>query len=321
MAIALPKPKINTNWLLLGVALALGVGAVVLSNQLIQRRMAQLEEEARRGQETVPVVVAKRDMARGDPITADAMAVRQVPREFVHETAVRPGDFAGMERQRLAVPLKRGEILLPVHSEGNGNQVFSATLKKGLRALTFEVDAVNSISGMLRPGDRIDLIYTARGTSGGPAGSDVDVTAPLMSNVSVLATDQTVTKRDLETGKERSFSTITLEVTPLDADRIIVAKESGRLTAVLRHPEDEAANTTRALTAANLSGRGTARETNGPSVEYIVGGNGRGGMAEVQWQLGRLAAGGASGGGGGGGGVVAAAAPVAGAGPTAAAAR
>ena len=209
-----------------------------------------------------------------------------------------------------------------MHSEGNGNQVFSATLKKGWRALTFEVDAVNSISGMLRPGDRIDLIYTARGISGGPAGSDVDVTAPLMSNVTVLATDQSVTKRDLETGKERSFSTITLEVSPLDADRIIVAKESGRLTAVLRHPEDESANTTRALTAANLSGRGTARETSGPSVEYIVGGNGRGGMAEVQWQLGRLAAGGGSGGGsGGGGGVVAAAAPAAGTGPTAAAAR
>ena len=78
---ALQRPKINTNWLLLGVAIALGIGAVVLSNHLIQRRMAQLEEEAHKGQQTVNVVVAKRDMARGEPITADAMAVREVPAE------------------------------------------------------------------------------------------------------------------------------------------------------------------------------------------------------------------------------------------------
>ena len=55
---ALQRPKINTNWLLLGVAIALGIGAVVLSNHLIQRRMAQLEEEAHKGQQTVNVVVA-----------------------------------------------------------------------------------------------------------------------------------------------------------------------------------------------------------------------------------------------------------------------
>lgn len=282
---ALSKPKFNSNWMLLGLAVALGIGAVVLSNQLIQRRMAELEDEAKKGQETVGVVVAKRDLARGEPISPDAMAVRQVPREFVHDSAVRPDQFAGLERQRLAVPLKRGEILLPLHSEGNGNQVFSATLKKGWRALTFEVDAVNSISGMLRPGDRIDLIYTARGATS----QEGDVTAPLLSNVAVLATDQVVTKRDAETGKERSFSTVTLEVLPFDADRIIVAKEAGRLTAVLRHPEDELPNSTRPISAASLTSGSTGRTSTGPVIEYIVGGANRG-PAEVQVQLARLAA-------------------------------
>ena len=86
------------------------------------------------------------------------------------------------------------------------------------------MSSVNSISGMLRPGDRIDLIYSNKGSQG------QDLTMPLLSNVTVLATDQSVSKRD-ESGKERSFSTITLEVSPLDADRIIVAKASGQLTA------------------------------------------------------------------------------------------
>ncbi|GAA0743775.1 Flp pilus assembly protein CpaB [Ideonella azotifigens] len=285
---AFQKPKINTNWLLLGIAIALGIGAVVVSNHLIKRRMAQLEEEAHNGRKTESVVVAKRDMARGESITADAMAVREVPVEFLHADAIRPNQFGALERQRLAVPMKRGDVLLPVHSEGNGGQVFSATLKKGMRALTFEVDAVNSISGMLRPGDRIDLIYSAKPVDSS-AGAKEDVTAPLLSNVAVLATDQHLSKRDDESGKDRSFSTITLEVSPFDADRIIVAKSSGRLTAVLRHPEDEVPNGTRALTASNIGSHGDGKTSVGPSIEYIVGGGG-GGVAQPQFQLERFAA-------------------------------
>jgi pilus assembly protein CpaB len=270
----IPKPKINTNWLLLAAAVLLGIGAVFLSNSLIKRRFAEIEAAANRGKETVSVVVAKRDLERGDPLTAAVVAVRQIPKEYVHQSAVRPEQFGSFERQRLAAPLRRGETLLTSHTEGNGSNVFSATLKKGWRALTFEVDSVNSISGMLRPGDRIDLIYSSKGRLG------EDTTVPLLSNVSVLATDQMVTKRDETTGKERSFSTITLEVSPFDADRIIVAKAAGQLTAVLRHPDDEAANRTRALSAASLTGGGAALHDDGRMVEYIVGGGG--GKAEVQ---------------------------------------
>jgi pilus assembly protein CpaB len=269
------RPQINTNWLLLGVAIALGAGAVYLSNNVIQRKMAQLEAEAKRGQETVRVVVAKRDMARGETIQGEDMAVREVPKEFIHASAVLPSQFGDFERQRLVAPIKRGEVLLPMHSEGNGNSVFSSTLKKGYRALTFEVDAVNSISGMLRPGDFIDLIYSTKSA----AAEQGDVTVPLMSQVAVLATDQTLTKHDDGTGRARTFSTITLEVTPLDADRIIVAKSAGQLTAVLRHPDDGLVNGTRAMSALNLLGPGRKGLTP-RTIEYIVGG--QGGAAEVK---------------------------------------
>ncbi|WP_374430278.1 Flp pilus assembly protein CpaB [Ideonella dechloratans] len=265
---AIPRFKLNTNWLLLGVAIALGGGAVYLSNTLIRDKMAQLEADAKRGQQTVEVVVAKRDLAPGDTISSDVMAVRQVPREYVPETAVLPDGFGSVERQRLAAPIRRGEMLLTLHTEGNGTLVFSSTLKKGLRALTFEVDAVNSISGMLRPGDFIDLIYSAKG----PLSGDGDVTVPLLSQVQVLATDQSVTKHDDGTGTERSFTTVTLQVSPLDADRIIAAKAAGQLTAVLRHPDDGQPNTTRPMTAAGLLS-GVAAAPTGHTIEYIAGGS------------------------------------------------
>jgi pilus assembly protein CpaB len=264
-------PRINKNWLLLGLAVLLGIGAMILSNSVIQRRMGELEADSKRGQDMVRVVVANRDLEKGDTVTADDLAVRPVPREWVHSTAVKPGEIDQYEMQRLSTPIRRGEVLLQSHLEGKGSNVFSANLKKGWRALTFEVDTVNSISGMMRPGDHIDLIYT------GKAGNQTeDQTLPLLSDVTVLATGQTVTKTDDATGKERTFSTITLQVSPLDADRVIVAKVGGRVTAVLRHPDDVARNSTRPLVAASLLG---GVDGNATTVQYIIGGGG--GLAQL----------------------------------------
>jgi pilus assembly protein CpaB len=283
----MPKqlPKINTNWLILLAAIGLGVGAVYMSNSLIRQRLADVEAAAKRGQETVDVVVAKRDLVPGDALTSDVVAVRRIPKQFAHEGGLRPQQFDAFENQRVVTPVKRGEELLAIQTEGNGSNIFSNQVKKGYRALTFEVDEVNSISGMLRPGDRIDLIYTSKGAANGQ-----DVTVPLLSNVPVLATDQSLTRRDDGTGKQRTFTTITLEVSPFDADRIIVAKSAGQLTAVLRHPDDGTANQTRLLTASALL---PSSRMNGGLVQYIVGGSGTG-TAEIQTEplapsLGQLA--------------------------------
>lgn len=276
-------PRINANWLLLLMALLLGGGAAFLGNRMVQRHMQALDEEAKRANQPIPVVVAKRDLLPGDPLSGDNFAVRQVPREFVNADALTPEAFGQLEYQRLAVAMKRGDMLLPAHAEGQGATVFSATLKNGRRAMTFEVDTVNSVSGMLRPGDRIDLMLSQR-VSGD---NQEEVTRTLLSNMVVLATDQSLKRRDDKTGQERSFSTVTLDLSPQEAQRLIVAKQAGRLTALLRHPDDQAPNPTRAMTAAGLFGGkpgtgGAAGES--LQVEYIVGGNG-GGLAAIQKQV------------------------------------
>lgn len=274
MAPSKPNWRLNKNWALLILALALGGGAAYVSDRLLSEHLQALKDEALRGKEMVQVVVAKQEIARGESITAAGFAVREVPREFLQSDAITPDSFAQMENQRLAVGLKRGDVLLPAHSEGLGGQVFSATLTKGRRALTIEVDTVNALSGMLRPGDRIDLIYSGRSSL---PGDSSELSLPLLSNVLVLATDQSLSKRDESSGKERGFSTVTLDVSPRDAQRIVVAKQTGRLTATLRNPDDGARNTTGLVSAADLT-QGTGNQ--GPTVEIITGGGGA--LAEVQ---------------------------------------
>src|SRR5438128_9179325 len=119
---ALPKPKINSNWLLLIAAVGLGIGSMYLANTLLTRRMNELEQAATKGRQLVQVVVATRDLERGASITEDVVAVRGIPREYVHSSAILPDRFETVERQRLAAPIKRGEPLLSTHLEGSGAQ-------------------------------------------------------------------------------------------------------------------------------------------------------------------------------------------------------
>jgi pilus assembly protein CpaB len=263
MNFALKLPQLNRNWLMLGGAIALGVVAMGLSHKMLSDRMAQIDREARSRDKMVRVVVAKHDFPRGARIQPDGFALREIPVAYLHASAMRPEQFEQFVGQRLGSPLKQGEALLDVHLESN-TTVFSSTLVKGNRALTTEVDEVNSISGLLRPTDHIDLMVTARGSGG----NTTETTFPLMSNVEVLATGQVTRKRD-GTNQARTYTTITMSVSPEDAERIVVAKSSGKLTAVLRNPDDDRPNPTGALSIDDVMPHKAGAKKH--AVQYIIG--------------------------------------------------
>jgi pilus assembly protein CpaB len=260
---ALKLPQVNRSWLMLGGAVLLGILALVLSHKMLHQHMADLDAAERAAHKMVKVVVASRDLTRGEPVSNDRFAVREVPVDYVHQAAVRPDKFGHYLGLRLGTSLKRGETLLDVHLEST-SMVFSNTLENGNRALTTEVDEVNSISGMLRPSDHIDLMATARGNR------SAEITFPLLSNVEVLATGQVTRKAD-GSSQQHTYTTITLSVSPQDAERIIVAKSSGKLTAVLRNPEDAKAGATAAMNIDDVLPKRPS-EAHHIAVQYIVGG-------------------------------------------------
>jgi pilus assembly protein CpaB len=264
MKFALKIPTVNRTWLMFAGALALGGVAMVLSNKLLHAYMAELDLRERTAHHLVEVVVASRDLARNEPVGADRFQKREIPAEFVPASAVRPEKFAQYIGSRLSTPLKRGEPLLNVELESASN-VFSSTLENGNRALTTEVDEINSISGMLRPTDHIDLMVTAHGSGANAK----ETTFTLLSNVEVLATGQTTRKRD-ETSQSRTYTTITLSVSPENAERIVVAKNSGKLTAVLRNPDDAQANVSAQMNIDDLLPKHAVAKH--VAVQYIVGG-------------------------------------------------
>ena len=221
------KPK--KSWVILGVALGIGLLAALVASSYLSNKMAAIDKLAKGTTEAV--VVAKVDMLKGAKLNSESLAVRPVPVEFVPSSAVRPEDFSRLDGQVLDYPVKAGEMIMWNLVEGKKVPTFSARVGVGRRAMTVPVDEINSISGMLEPGDTIDLMVTME--LGGKKN-----TFPLMQSAVVMATGQRSVD-DAKSGERRQYSTVTLDTTPEQAQHVIVARESGKITALLRNPEDK----------------------------------------------------------------------------------
>jgi len=228
------------QWLLLGAAISLGAVAAVGTRSWIGEQLAAERERLQPRQAMVSVVVARQDLPRGEVVSAAGFAVREVPRDYLAPGAILPERFEGFAGARLSVPLRAGEPLLQTVLEGADASTFAARVPAGVRAFTVVVDEVNSLSGMLQPGDRIDLLLSARPpvTAAGP--QPVEITRTLLQGIRVLATGRQVRPGADESRPGRGYGAITVEVSPEQAQRLVVAQRIGRLTAMLRNPEDRA---------------------------------------------------------------------------------
>jgi pilus assembly protein CpaB len=261
------------------VAVVAGILAALGTHGYIDRALAEERDRLQPDVAMVGVVVARRDLQRGDPVSAETMAVRQIPTDLAPSNGVSPERFESFIGSTLALSVRSGEPLLSVAIAGADAAHFSQRLRTGFRAITIAVDEVNALSGMLQPGDRIDLMLTARAADARHDGHDQTIV--LMQDVLILATGRQVhpdLRADGESSRspERQFGAITIEVDPDRAQRLIVAQRSGRITATLRNPADRGAISKAAMDVnALLGGARVPSVSRWPiSPEMIVGGQG-----------------------------------------------
>jgi pilus assembly protein CpaB len=160
----------------------------------------------------------------------------QVPPQFVRqqaETALNnkiPANLiGGVVRQGIAA----GEPIVKEGIVGKGEHGFlAAVLTQGMRAVSIKVDDATGIAGLVFPGDRVDVILTHETTTKvGDEQVSNKVSETIIVNVRVLAIDQ---RTDDLKGKPTRAKTVTLEVTPHQAEVVAVATRMGSLTLSLR---------------------------------------------------------------------------------------
>jgi pilus assembly protein CpaB len=108
------------------------------------------------------------------------------------------------------------------------------------------VDSISGVSGLLTPGDRVDLLGTfpvsskeelIPDASGG--GSVGYVTMTLLQNVTLLAVGQQLSSVSAQQdGRRNNYSTVTLSVTVDEAELLTIAQTRGKLMLLLRNRED-----------------------------------------------------------------------------------
>jgi len=218
----------------------------------------------------VRVVVASADLRPGTFLSGQTVALREIPRNFLHSDAVLADQWSSVAGRVLAYPIRSGEPVLQSHLAHDVSAGFSSQLAEGMRALTFPVDDEASIAGMLAPGDRIDILFTT-------LSGNENVTLPLLLDVPVIATGiRTITNAAYldEKTASRQYNTLTVSVSPENAAKITLAQDAGKITVALRQPQDNQPIQIARVTKRTLlnNERVLKASTPRPRVEIILGG-------------------------------------------------
>lgn len=185
----------------------------------------------------VRILVAARPLPAGTLLKDEDFAVRDVlvadapEGNFPTTTEARTELRGALLRRYLdpSEPVLRGDVLRP-----RDRGFLAAVLRPGMRAVTIGVDQVTGTAGLIWPGDQVDLILTQE-LQDAPVSRRV-TGETVLQDVRVIAVDQQIAQGagggDVAAG--RVARTVTLEVTPDQAERVVVATALGRLALVIR---------------------------------------------------------------------------------------
>lgn len=281
MPLKLAHPSV---WLGLAAVLS-GVLAFYGAQRYLSNSSAEVKRSFQERYAPRDVLVASRDLEPGRPIIAADIAKRSMPSAFVPGGALSPEQLQEVLGKPLVLPLRAGDPIVDSFVATRNEAALAARLREGARAVTVPVDEVSSQAGLVRPGDRVDLMLAEELEEGSARCIRVK---PLLESLSVLATGrvQADTSQGADAMLRRgvdvsSYSTITLDVSPEQAQQLALALRVGELIPLLRGDDDQSP----LRLAERLDGRpgcaqSPSRETGptpsngrrGRRIEIIVGG-------------------------------------------------
>lgn len=229
----------------LGIAVILGLLAVYLANAFLTSTQ-QRADAADQGM--ARVAVAAVPLEYGVPLTAEKVRFVNFPK-----SSIPPGSFRDISqlmpqgKARIAlVPMQINEPILASKVTGDGqNASISALLPDGKRAAAVRVNDVSGVAGFIQPNDTVDVLITRQASPN----SASQVTDVLLQNVRVIAMDQNAKGAD---GQPSLAKTATLELDPLEAQKLALGQQVGQLSLVLRKPGEEQNTPVRTVSLTDL---------------------------------------------------------------------
>jgi pilus assembly protein CpaB len=238
----------SKTMILMLVAVGCGLVASYMTSRVIAERGSKETDE-----EKVTVLVAKQNLAMGQLI--------KEPEKFFEEKQFTKGEeprkaiqsYEQLKDHRLNKPLSAEQFVTPDDLTDRNTEGLQGQMRPGMRAVALKVNADSSVGGFVMPHSRIDIVSVMR------RGDTDTISKMILQNILVLAVDQTQIRPDDK--QAVVANTVTVEVTPAQAETLSLATEMGTLRLILRPFGDEDKVTTAGITPKGLaSGRGDKSE-------------------------------------------------------------
>jgi pilus assembly protein CpaB len=212
--------------ILLVLALGCGLVASIGISQILQK-----QDQTPSG-DTAPVWVVKTDIKRTDGLTMQNLKLEQWPKEKIPAGAL--GKLEEIDGKRARVNLYAGEAVLDKKLLDKTELATSWTIPKDFRLYTVTADPNNSQGGLLHPDDRVDvLVFVSKTTGIATTG-----TKTILQDIRVFAVNDQVRTTDDKATESITAKTVTLLVTPTQAEKLALASEIGKIKLVMRGGDD-----------------------------------------------------------------------------------
>src|SRR5436190_13928812 len=222
------------------VALAAGGVAALLAGRGDEPPPAAPVEVVK--MDTVDILVARGDINLGQAVSPQDMQWQQWPTQAASPAFVRRTDKPNAIEQLSGAiarsPFVAGEPIREAKLiKANGSGYMAAVLDKGMRAISTEISPENGAGGFILPNDRVDVILSRRDREAEKArAADTQVSETILSNIRILAIDQTLGEKDGQ--KVVIGKTTTLELSPRQAETLALSRQLGTLSLALRSLAD-----------------------------------------------------------------------------------
>lgn len=251
--------------LLLLLALGCGLVAAIGVKQVLATRDRSVPAPS---VEMQAIVVAAEDIPMGDPVKIEQIKLEDWPKSKIPEGALLKAE--DVEGRRTKTKIYKGSPILDdqLLAKGAVDAGAAPWIPKGYRVVSVKVDAVSGSASMLRPSDRVDVVvhFAANPSRGIPK----NYTRTIIQNVKVFAVDDKyILTEDEKTKKSLPAKTISLLVTPEQAEIITAASELGQIRLVMRGLGDNDPISTKGVDPMELLG--LPAESGDPEQEVLPG--------------------------------------------------
>lgn len=223
------------------IATVTGIIAVALINRYIQQQVKiAREREAEQLKNLTTVVIAKVDIPAGTVLKEQMLKEETISRKLLQPKAATSIERV-VDRFTL-VPMSKGEqVLLNKVSITGLEGSLSMKVPAGKRAIAIPVDSLSSVGGMIRPGDHVDIVGLVPVPGVTAEGKQITQMTPMLlfQDVLILAVGQEFTTVPGAKKEERAVSpTVTVALTPHEANLVAFVQEQSKIRLILRSPGD-----------------------------------------------------------------------------------